>query len=70
MRGANGAESLADLASMFTGAPRVVRHEQADAGHHTGVGRTALAHPRHVLAFVEERAPGVRALPTEKGTWP
>ncbi|WP_314219819.1 hypothetical protein [Streptomyces zaehneri] len=52
---------------MFTGAPRVVRHEQAGAGHHTGVGRTALAHHPHVLALVEECAPGVRALPTEKG---
>lgn len=54
---------------MFTGAPRVVRHEQAGAGHNTGVGRTALAHRPHVLALVEECAPGVRALPTEKGTW-
>ncbi|MFE6821257.1 hypothetical protein [Streptomyces sp. NPDC057690] len=54
---------------MFTGAPRVVRHEQAGAGHDTGAGRTALVHRPHVLALVEERAPGVRALPTEKRTW-
>ncbi|MFE7927431.1 hypothetical protein ACFU6S_01610 [Streptomyces sp. NPDC057456] len=53
---------------MFTGAPRVVRHEQAGAGHDTCVGRTALAHRPQELAFVEECAPGARAPPTEKGT--
>jgi hypothetical protein len=62
---ANGPDGLADLASMFTGAPRVVLHEQAGAGHNTSVGRTALAYHLHVLAFVEECALGVRALPTE-----
>ncbi|WP_327319491.1 alpha/beta hydrolase [Streptomyces sp. NBC_01235] len=66
---ANGPEGLADLASMFTGAPRVVRHEQAGAGHNTSVGRTAVAYHLNVLAFVEECALGVQALPTEKGTW-
>ncbi|MER6957129.1 MULTISPECIES: alpha/beta fold hydrolase [unclassified Streptomyces] len=65
----NGPEGLSDLAAMFTGAPRVVRHEQAGAGHNTSVGRTALAYHLHVLAFVEECALGVQALPTEKGTW-
>ncbi|KAK1184965.1 alpha/beta fold hydrolase [Streptomyces sp. NBS 14/10] len=64
---ANGPEGLADLASMFTGSPRVVPHEQAGAGHNTSVGRTALAYHLHVLAFVEECALGVRALPTERG---
>ncbi|MFI6377149.1 alpha/beta hydrolase [Streptomyces sp. NPDC050546] len=63
----NGPEGLADLASMFTGAPRVVLHEQAGAGHNTSVGRTALAYHLRVLAFVEECALGVRALPTERG---
>ncbi|MEH0573869.1 MULTISPECIES: hypothetical protein [Streptomyces] len=66
---ANGPEGLADLASMFTGAPRVVGHEQAGAGHNTSVGRTAAAYHLNVLAFVEECALGVQALPTEKGTW-
>lgn len=54
---------------MFTAAPRVVGHEQAGAGHNTSVGRTALACHLHVPAFVEECAPGVQALPTEKRTW-
>ncbi|WNM31881.1 alpha/beta fold hydrolase [Streptomyces sp. Li-HN-5-11] len=64
---ANGPEGLADLASMFTGSPRVVPHEQAGAGHNTSVSRTALAYHLHVLAFVEECALGVRALPAEQG---
>ncbi|MEU5755914.1 alpha/beta fold hydrolase [Streptomyces sp. NPDC047829] len=64
---ANGPEGLADLASMFTAAPRLVLHEQAGAGHNTSVGRTALAYHLHVLAFVEECALGVPALPSERG---
>ncbi|MDW8803428.1 alpha/beta fold hydrolase [Streptomyces scabiei] len=63
----NGPEALADLASLFTASPRVVLHEQAGAGHNTSVGRTALAYHLHVLAFVEECALGVQALPTEQG---
>ncbi|AVV45655.1 alpha/beta fold hydrolase [Streptomyces sp. ID05-04B] len=63
----NGPEGLSDLASMFTGSPRVVLHEQAGAGHNTSVGRTALAYHLRVLAFVEECAIGVQALPTERG---
>ncbi|MDQ0681990.1 alpha-beta hydrolase superfamily lysophospholipase [Streptomyces achromogenes] len=63
----NGPEGLSDLASLFTGSPRVVLHEQAGAGHNTSVGRTALAYHLHVLAFVEECALGVPALPTERG---
>ncbi|MEU1511446.1 alpha/beta fold hydrolase [Streptomyces sp. NPDC005811] len=63
----SGPEGLADLASLFPGAPRVVRHEQAGAGHNTSVGRTALAYHLHVLAFVEECALGVRALPGVEG---
>ncbi|WP_416969680.1 alpha/beta hydrolase [Streptomyces sp. 4F14] len=61
----NGPAGLADLAAMFTGSPRVVRHEQAGAGHNTSVGRTALAYHLRVLAFVEECALGVGALPGE-----
>ncbi|MEH0421289.1 alpha/beta hydrolase [Streptomyces sp. B21-083] len=64
---ANGPDGLADLASLFTGSSRVVLHEQAGAGHNTSVGRTALAYHLHVLAFVEECALGVPALPTERG---
>ncbi|MCQ9179700.1 lysophospholipase [Streptomyces sp. IBSBF 2953] len=63
----NGPEGLSDLASLFTGSPRVVLHEQAGAGHNTSVGRTALAYHLRVLAFVEECALGVPALPVEGG---
>ncbi|HWU08178.1 MAG TPA: alpha/beta fold hydrolase [Streptomyces sp.] len=63
----NGPQGLADLASMFTGTSRLVLHEQAGAGHNTSVSRTALAYHLHVLAFVEECALGVPALPTEEG---
>ncbi|GAA4810902.1 alpha/beta hydrolase [Streptomyces ziwulingensis] len=63
----NGPEGLADLASMFTASSRLVRHEQAGAGHNTSVSRTALAYHLHVLAFVEECVLGVRALPSEAG---
>ncbi|MET9971996.1 alpha/beta hydrolase, partial [Streptomyces sp. NPDC006356] len=63
----NGPEGLADLASMFTSAPRLVSHEQVGAGHNTSVGRTALAYHLRVLAFVEECVLGVRALPSERG---
>lgn len=62
---ANGPAGLADLASMFTAAPRVVRHEQAGAGHNTSLSRTALAYHLRVLAFVEECVLGVGALPGE-----
>ncbi|MFI1212990.1 alpha/beta hydrolase [Streptomyces sp. NPDC020802] len=64
---ANGPAGLADLTSVFTGSRRVVPHEQAGAGHNTSVGRTALAYHLRVLAFVEECALGVRALPAEGG---
>ncbi|MGP2441529.1 alpha/beta hydrolase [Streptomyces sp. JW3] len=62
----NGPEGLADLASVFTRAPRLVLHEQAGAGHNTSVSRTALAYHLRVLAFVEECALGVPALPAER----
>ncbi|MEU9242678.1 alpha/beta fold hydrolase [Streptomyces sp. NPDC048385] len=62
---ANGPQGLADLADMFTATRRLVLHEQAGAGHNTSVGRTALAYHLHVLAFVEECALGVAALPAE-----
>ncbi|MEU6541189.1 alpha/beta fold hydrolase [Streptomyces sp. NPDC047000] len=64
---ANGPDGLADLAALFTAAPRLVLHEQAGAGHNTSVSRTALAYHLRVLAFVEECALGVSALPAEKG---
>ncbi|ROO85927.1 alpha/beta hydrolase family protein [Actinocorallia herbida] len=51
-----GPEALADLAALFTAAPRVVAEMQADAGHNLSLGRTALAYHLRVLSFAEECA--------------
>lgn len=50
----SGPEALADLASLFTTAPRVVTAEQADAAHNLSVGWTALSYHLKVLSFAEE----------------
>ncbi|MFF0085847.1 alpha/beta hydrolase [Streptomyces canus] len=55
----NGPAALADLATLFTAAPRVVAEEQAGAGHNTSVGHTAPAYHLKVLSFVEECVLGV-----------
>ncbi|TDV49864.1 alpha/beta fold hydrolase [Actinophytocola oryzae] len=50
----SGADALADIAGLFTAAPRVTVDEQADAGHNLSLGRTAMAYHLKVLSFVEE----------------
>lgn len=50
----NGPAALADIAGMFTAAPRVTVAEQVDAGHNLSLGRTAMAYHLKVLSFVEE----------------
>jgi pimeloyl-ACP methyl ester carboxylesterase len=47
-------EAMADVAALFTAAPRVVTHLQADSGHNLSVGWTALAYHLSALSFVEE----------------
>lgn len=46
--------ALADIASLFTAAPRVTVNEQAGAGHNISLGWTAMAYHLKVLSFVEE----------------
>ncbi|KPI05218.1 hypothetical protein OK074_0356 [Actinobacteria bacterium OK074] len=49
-----GPEGLADIASLFTAAPRVEVAEQAEAGHNLSIGLTATAYHLKVLSFMEE----------------
>lgn len=46
--------ALAQIAGIFTAAPRFVIGEQADAGHNLSLGLTAAAYHLKVLSFVEE----------------
>jgi hypothetical protein len=41
-------------AAITSASPRVVVHQQADAGHNLSLGLTAKAYHLTVLAFVEE----------------
>lgn len=50
----SGPAALADIATMFTAAPRVVVCEQEGAGHNLSLGLTATAYHLKVLSFVEE----------------
>lgn len=52
----SGPEALADIASLFTAAPRVSVSEQPDSGHNLSVGHSARAYHLKVLSFVEECA--------------
>lgn len=52
----NDPSALAQIAAMFTAAPRVVLNEQADSGHNLSLGHTATAYHLKVLSFVEECA--------------
>jgi len=49
-----GPEALAEVAGLFTAAPRVDTDELAVSGHNLSVGLTATAYHLKVLAFVEE----------------
>jgi len=48
------AEAVADIAALFTAAPRVVTHRQTAAGHNLSLGYTAAAYHMNTLAFAEE----------------
>jgi pimeloyl-ACP methyl ester carboxylesterase len=50
----NDRAAMADIAGLFTAAPRVVTNEQADSGHNLSLGLTAMAYHLKVLSFVEE----------------
>lgn len=47
-------DSLADIAAVFTAAPRFVLDEQPDAGHNISLSVSAAAYHLKVLSFVEE----------------
>ncbi|MFB4298711.1 alpha/beta hydrolase [Actinomadura sp. NTSP31] len=50
----SGPAGLADVAAMFTAAPRVEAEEQAGGGHNLSLGLSAMAYHLRVLAFAEE----------------
>jgi pimeloyl-ACP methyl ester carboxylesterase len=47
-------QARADIAALFTSAPRVVVNEMADSGHNLSVGLTAEAYHGRVLSFFDE----------------
>jgi pimeloyl-ACP methyl ester carboxylesterase len=51
-----GPAALADVAALFTAAPRVVTEEQPEAGHNLSLGLSAMAYHLKVLAFADECA--------------
>ena len=50
----SGPAALADIAARFTASPRVVVHEQVDAGHNLSLGLSARAYHLKALSFAEE----------------
>ena len=50
----SGPESSAEIAALFTAAPRVAVNEMADSGHNLSVGLTAETYHQQVLSFVAE----------------
>lgn len=50
----NDPAGLADVAALFTAAPRVVLNVQPNSGHNLSVGHTATAYHLKLLSFVEE----------------
>ncbi|MCG7608956.1 MULTISPECIES: alpha/beta fold hydrolase [Mycobacterium] len=48
------AEALAEIAAMFTAAPRVQTGELAESGHNLSVGLSAASYHRAVLSFADE----------------
>ncbi|MET0900460.1 MAG: alpha/beta fold hydrolase [Mycobacterium sp.] len=50
----NGPAALAEIAALFTAAPRVTVHEQAGAGHNLSLGYAATAYHLSALSFIEE----------------
>jgi pimeloyl-ACP methyl ester carboxylesterase len=49
-----GPAALAEVAALFTAAPRVVTYEQAHGGHNLSLGLSARAYHLSVLSFAEE----------------
>jgi pimeloyl-ACP methyl ester carboxylesterase len=51
---AAGPAALAEVAALFTGAPRVVVYEQPDGGHNLSLGHTATDYHSSVFSFVDD----------------
>jgi pimeloyl-ACP methyl ester carboxylesterase len=49
-----GPAALADVAALFTNAPRVAVYEQPDGGHNLSLGHTAADYHASVFSFVDE----------------
>ncbi|MEU6372525.1 alpha/beta hydrolase [Streptomyces sp. NPDC046909] len=52
----SGPGALAEIAALFTAAPRVLTYEQLDSGHNLSLGNSARAYHLRVLSFAEECA--------------
>lgn len=50
----NDTSAMAEIAALFSGAPRFTVHRQADAGHNMSLGHAAGAYHGRVLSFVDE----------------
>jgi hypothetical protein len=50
----NDTESLAQIAALFTAAPRVIAEQLPAGGHGLSIGYSAAAYHLRVLAFAEE----------------
>jgi pimeloyl-ACP methyl ester carboxylesterase len=50
----SSSESAAEIAALFTAAPRVVVSEMPDSGHNLSVGLTAAMYHQRVLSFADE----------------
>jgi len=57
----NDDSAMAEIAALFTGAPRFAVHRQPGAGHNLSLGHTAAQYHAKVLSFVQECA---KAAPT------
>ncbi|MCV7226379.1 alpha/beta hydrolase [Mycolicibacterium komossense] len=53
-----GPAALTEVAALFTAAPQVVVHEQAEGGHNLSLGHTAADYHASVLTFVEQCTTG------------
>jgi pimeloyl-ACP methyl ester carboxylesterase len=50
----SGPDALAEVAALFTNAPRVAVYEQPDGGHNLSLGHTAADYHASVFSFVDE----------------
>jgi hypothetical protein len=56
--------ALAEIAALFSGAPRFTVNEQPEAGHNISLGHSAADYHRNVFAFVDECAAAAPSFPS------